>query len=418
MKSLSVYSQKQYRIGVHSMLDKLLTERKQQFLKESLKYLRLMFNDHFTLLLLFLLGAGGFLYRELLVLVTPEMLTLKILLSGILVFLINLTTIPSYMEEADLLFLMPKIHQVKSSYNRFAGQLLLLKSIIVIILLLTLSPLLNALAGYNTMDVVLFIAQVIIWQAVFIFAEKIQTLYVTRHNDRTLRCSLSICSMVLLCVSLIYSSLIGLVLTIVSALISLIFIISKKSSNQISIEQLIEKESKRKSTLYKLFSLVTDVPHLKQRSFRSKWISAFIKVMFPHHSRRIDYLLPRLFFRQNIFVKLYIRLIILGSLFIGMSSHRYLIWSFAVGFHFIILFQILPLMDNMKRRQQVLLNPFTKRQCIKGLERLLIRLSIIIILIFSAVALLNGWQTAVGLMLLNSVLTVLFVKIYVPYKLK
>lgn len=405
------------------MLEHVLKKRRRSFLKQILKYMRLMFNDHFTILLLFILGAGGYFYRELLIQLDSSTGVHEYLLIGIISLVIVAVMFvgktPTYLEEADLLFLMPKLEGFKSFFKRFALERYAIKIGILFLLSMIFYPLFTVLSNYNRGQFLLLLVQLVLNTALVILNDTELNLHFENRQLFQNTVFLGILSFISIYVSLKGFLWIGFSLTIVFFLLGLTYFYYylRRSQGQLAVIHLITHETERKQQYYRFFSLVTDVPNLNEESLRLVKSWPLIKMIFQFGDDPVSYLLPRLFFRKKSYSLLYLRLIIIGSILIGFSTQELLVVSFSLLFNLMILVQAVPIIYDMQNKSPFKLYQIKKEDLLKGLASFLYRLSGLVILVFTIIALFKGVETALIVFATNSVVLVLFNSFYLPGKL-
>lgn len=397
------------------MISELLRSRQKTFLKQSLKYLRLIFNDHFTIVLIFLLGAGGFFYRNLLAQVSPEMIWLKLLLTMFLTGLILVGQPASHLTEADALYILPKLTGFKRQYFKFSKQLFFIKVVILGIIFAALYPLFKALTDFTPGLSLVFFALIITWQALRIIGQVFERI---GGQDQS---SLLVATLIFLSLSLAVQG---------NWLFSILFVIFFSIATGIKLKRarlwpvhysllkLIQDEKIRKQRIYRFFAMVRDVPQVESEPVRNNLLNHMIKAIFPDHNNRINYLMPRLVFRQATYFNLIIRLILVGSILIYFSNHIYLSVLFALLFHWLILYQLLPLAKDLKDRPSSQLHQIKEESLIKGLQKFLLRLSVIILFIFTLVGAIANKNNIFILLVGEFMFIIVFVYLYLPQKVR
>lgn len=397
------------------MLDELIKSRRKQFVKEIGKYLRLIFNDHFTLLLLFVLGAGGFLYRELLQVVDGKLLSIIIFINLLMVLVMSLGTIASYLEAADQLFMMPKSHQIKPIYKKAMSKLWGIKSLVLLLIALFFSPLMVVATSFEGIDLAFYIVHLIAWQGLTLYSQ-----YQRNLHEVILPIDKIIYWLIIFSLGVLMMWFKPLIVFGISFVLAAVFflLLKKEQSTHLAIEQLIAVEQQRKLNWYKLFSQVTDVPQLPEQPIKSSIYNKLIEKVFLQKGSRVDYLLPRIFFRQKAYVTLFIRLVIIGMLFIYFATNPYLIWLFAAVFQALILIQVVPIAKVITERPLTKIYPLSQQALISGLKKFLWCLAILIILFFAVVGLVNGIAVSGLLVALNMIVTLIMIVYYVPKSIK
>ena len=99
-------------------LKALFNRRRTRYIKEIMKYGRLIFNDHFVLLIFLLVGAGGLAYSQYLDTVTQGMIQPRLFV-GLLFFILASTgSTTLLLEPADQIFLLPKEEGFKKVFKQ------------------------------------------------------------------------------------------------------------------------------------------------------------------------------------------------------------------------------------------------------------------------------------------------------------
>lgn len=94
------------------MIKELFAKRRLEFRTQSAKYLKYVFNDHFVLVMMFLLGAGFYQYSQLLKDFPKDSMWLQVIAVLILFVVTSFGRIGLFLEEADKVFLLPKEAEV------------------------------------------------------------------------------------------------------------------------------------------------------------------------------------------------------------------------------------------------------------------------------------------------------------------
>ena len=94
-------------------MSELFQTRLQQHLRRMLRYLRLVFNDHFVIALMFFVGGLGLAYSNWLKTLGPQSTWLVYVLGLILWAGLGLNHVATLLEPADTVFLLPREHDVR-----------------------------------------------------------------------------------------------------------------------------------------------------------------------------------------------------------------------------------------------------------------------------------------------------------------
>ncbi len=112
----------------------------------------------------------------------------------------------------------------------------------------------------------------------------------------------------------------------------------RAKNNGLPWERLIENEEKRMAFFYQLANLFTDVPHLRNRVKRRKWLDPFLGRQSVTHYQTYTYLYSRTFFRSGDYFGLFMRLTIIGS---------FVVWGVAGSLYWICGCSTFPLFNRL-----------------------------------------------------------------------
>lgn len=405
------------------MLEDVIKSRRQRFLKQVFKYLRLLLNDHFTILIFFLIGSGAYFYKELLSQIDSnignESYFLIVFMSLLIVGIMFMGKTPSYLEEADILFLMPKLNRFKSLFYRFATERLVIKLVFIFLLTLLFSPLLTLISTYKSGQVGLLFLQFVLNTVVVMLIDTESHLYFENRQRFQNTLIIAVLSFFGVFLSLRGNLWAGVSVTFVLFILEYAYLLLylKKSERQLVVMHLISEETARKQHIYRFFSLVTDIPKLKEEPLKFVKSWSMIKRFFPHHSDPISYLLPRFFFRKKSYFFLYLRLIVLGGVLIRFSTQGVLIVLFSILFQLLILIHVLPIIFDIENRLQFKLSSVKKIDLLNRFKTFLYRLSSIVILIFTMITTFKSLKMALTVFAINVLVLLLFSHVYLPRKI-
>ncbi|MER0124046.1 ABC transporter permease [Streptococcus sp. ZJ93] len=271
-------------------MKELFQERRLEFNQRCLKYLRYVFNDHFVLVLMVLLGFLALQYRELMehFPANPWLVYLLLLLVTALLFFTG--RIATYLESADRVFLLPKESEVLRHIQTVRLQAIILWGFVQLMGQGLLLPLYLKL-GWSIGGVVIY----------------------------------------LLCLSagkygwLIYHT----------------RFVSQQGN--LDWNRAIQYEIKRKQGILQFYSLFTHVKGISTDVKRRKYLDVVVQFMKQGQDRIWDFLFARGFLRSGDFFWLSLRLLALSLASLCLIQESWLAVSFTVLFDYLLLFQLLPL---------------------------------------------------------------------------
>ncbi|MBO1199199.1 ABC transporter permease [Staphylococcus simiae] len=370
----------------------LFNKRLKAIRKEKMYYNKFIFNGHFMVFLLILLGAFIFGYGEWLQHI-PDNVNFA-LIAAIILSVISIFPIRPLLKEADKLFLLPfekhmtKYMKISLIYSYFSRILL---SIITLVVMFPLFYNINHKA-------VIFYVFVIISALLFPYLG-----LRLRWQSYQSRFSLVATNIILMVTFIIsYYLLLGpkLYIAIVLLLIP-VFIewLLKKVKPQYLYpwERMIAVEQRHHMNYYKFVNMFTDVKHLKESAVRRKYLDVLLNVpkgkKFNSNAMYL-FLFKRSFIRGRDAFNIIFRLIIIAVLL--MIWLPYTIVTIIIGalFMYLILLQMAQFYSQQAYGLWPQVWPVADSKVIKGYEQFLYRLMIVIGIILSVTFIMTHWILA------------------------
>jgi ABC-2 type transport system permease protein len=396
--------------------EELWKQRFRFFLKEVRRYIKYIFNDHLKFILIFAIGIGAYYYQQWLETLSssfPAALVLALLFGTLL----TAGSVQTLLKQADLVFLLPLEEKMKPYFQRaflfsYTLQLYVLaiagaaaaplymqqlkKSAPLLLMFLLLAALIKA---WN-----MFIA----WEMSFLIDEK-KHLY-----DKILRFGVNFlfCYFLLADFAAIWTG--SLVFIMVIYLILLQQSVKTKS---LKWEHLIEEEGKKMMLFYRVANMFTDVPALKARVKRRKWLDP-IASLFSKRST-YTYLYIRTFLRSGDYLGVYTRLIVIGAVLSYAVPFFYARLAISVIFLYLIGFQLVSLWKHHQSKLWVELYPVSIKKRMQSFQSLLFSLLFMVSMIFTIITGIATISiiTAAIVFGINAAFTYLFSYFYVKTKL-
>lgn len=337
-------------------MNSLFEERRKVYYRQNLKYLRYVFNDHFVLFLMILLGALAVQYAQFLQvhsLSVAEKVGLVLLVSALSQAFGRLAT---FVEPADKVFLLPQEVAVRKVLWMSCLRSLIFPAAISFILVGVVAPLLR-------------------W-------------------------------------SLLYLVLWFLLLVLLKALGLTFRLRQMMPSGIIAWESLIAYEENRKTNTLRFFALFTNVKGLKTQSRRRKYLD----FLLPKTLRTYEYLFSRSFLRSGDYLSLTLRLVLLAVLSLIFIDNSIVAVILAAVFNYLLLFQLFALQESFDYQLLTRIYPLRQSSKFSALTSVLSR----VMLAATAVELVFGLIFLEARLYLALVLLVNFflVKFYIKYRLK
>ncbi|MDT3394971.1 MAG: ABC transporter permease [Bacillota bacterium] len=396
----------------------LWQKRVQKHIQEQVKYLRLVFNDHFVIAIIFLLGALGYTYANAVKGLDPQAWWLKPVLSLVLLVAVSFGRLATLLKEADSVFLLPKesglVTYLKSA-RLYSSWLPLIAMAFVTLLVAPLLLITKTVPAW-------YIAVVLITLVIIKdrrFSIQLRQWYQADETQATKVLSL------ILDLAIIASQLYQW-LNLVGVLVALgLAYYQRQQLARVQKTQLFDwlaavgAEDSRMGRIYRLYNLFTDVPGLSSQVKRRRYLDGLLKPITAKPANTYLYLYARGFLRGTEFSGLYIRLVVLGGIILCFSHIWWLSLALGLLLIYLVGFQLLPFYNQYDQIIFTHLYPVSTTKRIQAFSQLMRTLLLLQALLFSVILLVTlGMTIQVGLSVLALfVLVIGFVQFYLPKRL-
>lgn len=396
----------------------LWQKRVQKHIQEQVKYLRLVFNDHFVIAIIFLLGALGYTYANAVKGLDPQAWWLKPVLSLVLLVAVSFGRLATLLKEADSVFLLPKesglVTYLKSA-RLYSSWLPLIAMAFVTLLVAPLLLITKTVPAW-------YIAVVLITLVIIKdrrFSIQLRQWYQADETQATKGLSL------ILDLAIIASQLYQW-LNLVGVLVALgLAYYQRQQLARVQKTQLFDwlaavgAEDSRMGRIYRLYNLFTDVPGLSSQVKRRRYLDGLLKPITAKPANTYLYLYARGFLRGTEFSGLYIRLVVLGGIILCFSHIWWLSLALGLLLIYLVGFQLLPFYNQYDQIIFTHLYPVSTTKRIQAFSQLMRTLLLLQALLFSVILLVTlGMTIQVGLSVLALfVLVIGFVQFYLPKRL-
>lgn len=337
-------------------MNKIFKKRRNLWYQQNIKYLRYVFNDHFVLFLMILLGALVVQYVNFL-----QVHHLNLWGKIILVVFVSLLSqvlgrLATFIEAPDKVFLLTKELEVRAYLIKCLIRSLILPAIVSGLLVLIAAPLLK----FNPIFLILWF----------------------------------------------------LVLVGIKAGLLAYQIWRFQNSGLLDWSGLIDLEEARKTGTLRLFSLFTNVKGLKSHSHRRKYLD----FLLTKTKRTYEYLFTRSFLRSGDYLGLTIRLLILSILSMSFVKNGIVAIVMVVVFNYLLIFQLLSLQTAFDYQLLTRIYPLKKAAKTAGLRMIIFRVMMFVTIVELVLSLIfvRPFFLTLVILLVNFLLT----KFYVRFRLK
>ncbi|HEF1856392.1 TPA: ABC transporter permease EcsB [Bacillus cereus] len=362
----------------------LWKERFRHFLKEVRTYSKYVFNDHLKFIFVFIIGAGAYYYQQWLqTLITsfPTALVMAVLIGLVL----TAGSIQTLLKEADLVYLLPVEEKLKPYFTKAFLFTFMIQLYIIAIVAAALAPLYfqqmkQTGAGYIWIVLAFVIVKAwnlfVAWEKSFLTDQNIQ------RADWFIRFILNGLFVYFLVERTSVLFIGGIVLLMVLYLAIMHQMVKGKPLNW---EYLISEEGKKMMLLYRIANMFVDVPALKERVARRKWLDFILSMI--GEKRTYLYLYTRTFLRSGNYFGLYVRLLALGGVILYFIPFLYGRFIVSLIFLYLIGYQLLTLWKHHRMKIWLDLYPVggeeKKKDFLALLNAILIIGSVIFTVIFA-----------------------------------
>lgn len=341
----------------------LFQKRRSDFLRLCAKYLRYVFNDHFVLVLMVLLGFLSLQYRQLLQ-EFPET-TWPIFLVCLLISLLILFSgrIATYLEDADQIFLLPKEDAVVDQLRQATKRTFILWSGVQLLAQVLLVPLYLKL-GFPIWLIVTYVVFLMVAKALLL--KKQAGMY--------------------------------------------------QQQGGLSWLKMVRGEQKRQQAILRFFALFTRVKGVTTTIKPRRYLDGLLGLVSGRRRQTWFYLYLRAFFRAGDYLGLTLRLLLLALVAVVALEESWLAVGLVLLFHYLLLFQLLGLYKHYDYQYITQLYPLDEKEKQAGFQTVLRVILYSLLTVEGLAALLFIGEKV---MLLALVFLGIFLhELYLPLKLK
>ena len=357
-------------------MNNLWKKRLNLYLKRMIKYYRYVFNDHFVIALLFLLGGISYTYSNFIKSLNMDLSypwAKPVVIIALLVML-QFGKVGTLIDEPDKVFLLPQEKGMREYLMKAQKRAWVSNSVIQIVVWIVLLPFIYYGVHLNLVEsIILLLSQVAlkVAQVNLFFIRAFEAKYQAGKYSLILNYVVPLIVYMLGLYASIYFALgitVGLIL----------YLKSLPKNKIIQWNYLIDVEKLRLMRKYSFFNLFTDVPQVKKKAKRRKYLDWLI----PKFKNVYGYLFIRAIIRNGEYSGLYIRLTVIEFIVLLFIPKFWLSLVIGMLFIYLIGFQMLPLYKYFDDNVFVHLYPLETNS--KGKEFKSILLALLIINAFLA----------------------------------
>ncbi|MBY7143047.1 ABC transporter permease [Virgibacillus sp. NKC19-3] len=393
-------------------------QRLSAHMKELSRYLRYMLNGHLMIALFFFISAVAVYYQQWLARL-PEDFPTSLIIGVLLGLLVSYSPVRTLLKEPDLVFLIAAENKMHAYFRNALIYSFVIQLYVVLLLVAALGPLYFASFPERSGNMyLLMIAIVLIFKVGNLMANwwmlKIREPGI-RQIDLTVRTLLNMT--VFYFITQGDMLLAGITTVLFAGLFLYDFYVSRKQPGVVW-DLLVEKDQLRMQSFYRIANMFADVPHLKNRIKKRHWLVSIVSRIPFAQSYTFDYLYRITFVRSGDYLGMYIRLFIIGGLFIYFIPNVWVQVLFVLLFLYLSCFQMMTLYQHHRTTMWLDIYPVGKDIRQQALIKLLFQLTLFQTVLFSLLFLIMQEYTGFIIALISgTVFTYLFMNGYVKRKL-
>lgn len=361
----------------------LFKSRKLEIAKEKQYYNKFVFNGHFGIFLLILLGAFILGYGQFLKSI-PTNLNFPLIV-GVILALTSLFPIRTLLKDADRLFLLPFEKHMTEYMKRSLKYSYFLRLPIQILMVIIFFPLFYVLNHQTYMFYIMFAILTLVYPFIGLILK--WEWYKYKLESWSIHLLLFIIFLTGYYLVLEVKSFTAI--TTIIILIALIYIIRYCNKKELyPWEKMIASEAQHRMNYYKFVNMFTDVKHLKETAVRRSYLDPLLRI--PKHKHFNEnymylFLFYRSFMRGKDAFNIIIRLIVIALILMIWLNQMFISTIIGALFMYIIILQMAQFYTQQAYGLWPQVWPVPDSKVIKGYEQFLYRLMLVLGIIFSIV---------------------------------
>ncbi|MEJ8766501.1 ABC transporter permease [Oceanobacillus sp. HCA-5259] len=388
-------------------------------MKELGRYTRYIFNGHIAFALFFFIAAVAYYYQAWLQQL-PENFPTAAIIGIAFGLVVSYSPVRTLLQEPDLVFLIPAEEKMKPYFRNSIIYSFVIQLYLILLVAAALGPLYTA--SFPEREGNPYLLTIIIL-LIFKVANLLANWWMYRIRDRNHR-RLEIFVRMVMNVLVFYFMIAGemlgacIVTILFVALFLYDYVLAAKQAGVVW-DLLLEKDQNSMQTFYRIANMFSDVPHIKTRVRKRQWLVSLVTRNIPFEKRHtFDYLYRITFVRSGDYVGMYVRLIIIGGLFIYLIPNIWVKLLFVILFLYMSSFQMMTLYQHHRTIMWLDIYPIEKTDRQQSLVKLIFQLTILQTVLFACIfIIMQEYAGFLFAMIVGVSFTYLFVNGYVKRKL-
>ena len=372
-------------------LKELFSKRRTRYMKEMMKYGRLIFNDHFVLLLFLLVGAGGFAYSDYLDTLTQGMMQPRLLVGVIFYIITSTGSTTLLLEPADQIFLLPKEEDFKEVFKGLVSRSFI-ESLLSVGLVTILSfPIFVSTIQAQPIDMLFIFFALASLKGLNALFQLMPFFEMNQSQRPKYQAVLSIVKLIaLIALLFIHVKVTAILLTIFGFIIWTQFSRGNLFLDHLfNWESMIDAEDQRIQKLYRFIGMFATVPNIQTPIKRLAWLDPVLNGLTKRNPNTSYYYILRLAIRNTEYSLMILRATSIGVVILAFTNTIILSTVIVLLFLYIIGFQLLTLVNELKKVLLFQIYPISDDEKTKAVQKLIFQF-LFIVSILLALASLNG----------------------------
>ena len=359
-------------------------KRFEHYMNEVMKYMRFVFTGHIAIVLVFILGAGGYQYSEWLK-VVDEKFPAEWVIALIIGAVVSFSRPITLLKEPDQVYLLPLESQMPNYFKKALNWTFWSQLLLPVLLFIVTIPLLKAVTELSVAAIWSVVLYVIVLKYIHVRAE-FNYRYVSRGHsvalDRIVRIVVSIVAIH----SALTMGLFSIVFLLILAYYA--FTLYKKIKNQpVPYEHFIKLEQNRMMSFYRFANYFTEVPHLKGSVKRRAWLDVAYQSIRYKKNNAQGYLVYRTFIRTDDHFYLWVRLTVISAIIAMFVTIPFVTWIVVAAMSFATTLQLKYALLSSGEFRMDMLYPVPRETRMQAVGKLLRSLSVVQAIIVTLCAL-------------------------------
>lgn len=399
-------------------IESLWKERVQLYIHELRRYLKYIFNDHLLFVAIFALGAGTYYYSGW-VKTIDESFPIGWVMGILLGIFLTMSPIYTLLKEADKVYLLPIEMKLKSYFQKAIRLSLFVQAYLLLMILAACMPMYVRASG-NGFQSFLYILIILVILKVWNLCLHWDVLKFQNQRlsiiDWVIRFILNV-SFLYFIIEMAAPWVYGIYILIYLAVFLFYHRLAKEKT--LKWDVLIDIEQKRLSAFYRFANLFTDVPKLKGEVKRRKWFDPIFNMITYDQNNTYRFLFARTLIRSSEYFGLFLRLTIIGGVILFFSEQIYLCIGIAILFLYLTGFQLIPMVRYHELKIWQYLYPVNRALKDQSFLHILTMCMFVQSVFFGIIVFIsNTWGNGLIVLLIGILFSIIFVKSYVPNRLR